>query len=587
MAAPAVELASEALYADAPAQVLDQQLPLAGDANASSAYGDHEAAAFEDDEHDRQSYPLGQSHTPLTSIPTLGQALLDGNTIDRKYVHSFLQVLADHSQFSDKYQHYEEDEYERKRKRKLRESERKMFFYAGQSVGGASGEKGKSARGKSASSGDSNKSGGANKKRRRKERERERERVLDKEERRQLAGSAPMLPTANSSPSDSSGRSSPFDSSPPTSIPAERASMPNMMPWNDRNAFYSASTASIPSMPSQVQHQHQQLHGVSSVHAASNLMRHRASMPHLPAQQRPTGYLHHSAPLHGNYSSASSFDFVPQTSPLSSSSSSYGYSSSPSPSPSHIVPIKAGDYAPSPPTYHHGQLSQAGHYHHHRHQLQQQQHQQQLHTDQYQHQQTRQSYPQYQQEHVLLEHQSHAGQLHFTAEEQPGELQLDDQWASCSISSSASASAEFSGSESFSSFGPYDPASLGVNAGGSGAANEGLTCADMAAAAASAVEGFMFLQHHHQHHQEESSPEGQQQASAGALGGSVMEDDDWLNSFFDCSVSPLLGGVAGSGGPTGNAGEGQCYPPATGGLDTSHIDSLFADVEAFYGRMVN
>jgi hypothetical protein len=48
MAAPAVEL-TEALYVEAPAQVLDQQLPLAGDANASSAYGDHEAAAFEDD----------------------------------------------------------------------------------------------------------------------------------------------------------------------------------------------------------------------------------------------------------------------------------------------------------------------------------------------------------------------------------------------------------------------------------------------------------------------------------------------------------------------------------------------------------
>jgi hypothetical protein len=30
------------------------------------------------------------------------QALIDGNNLDRKYVHSFLQVLADHSQFSDK-----------------------------------------------------------------------------------------------------------------------------------------------------------------------------------------------------------------------------------------------------------------------------------------------------------------------------------------------------------------------------------------------------------------------------------------------------------------------------------------------------
>jgi hypothetical protein len=574
MAAPAVEQATEALYAEAP---LDQQLPLASDANPT--YGDHEAAAFEDDEQDRQSYPLGQSHTPLTSIPTLGQALLDGNTIDRKYVHSFLQVLADHSQFSDKYQHYEEDEYERKRKRKLRESERKMFFYAGQSMGGASGEKGKSARGKSGS-GDKG-GGGANKKRRRKERERERERVLDKDERRQLAGSAPMLPTAHFSPSDSSDRSSPFNSSPPTSIPAERASMPNMtMPWNDRNAFYSSSgSASIPSMPSQVPHPH-------------GLMRHRASMPHIPAQPRATGYLHHSAPLHGNYSSASSsFDFVPQTSPLSLSSStgsSYVYSSSPSPSPSHIVPIKAGDYAPSPPTYHHGQLSQAGHYHHHQHHQQMQQQQQQM---QYQHpqqqQQQRQAYPQYhQQEQVLLEQ---IGPMHFTAEEQQGDLQLDDQWGSAS-SSSISTSAEFgaSGSESFSSFGPYDPASLGVNAGGPGAANEGLTCADMAAAAASAVEGFMFLQHHnqqqqhpHQHAQEESSPEGQQQAANGGLGGSVMEDDDWLNSFFDCAVSPLLGPTSGNGD--------QCYQQqqGTGGLDTNHIDSLFADVEAFYGRLVN
>ncbi len=49
---------------------------------------------------------------------------------NRKYVHSFLQVLADHSATSEKYLFYEEDEYEKRRKRRLRESERKMYFYA-------------------------------------------------------------------------------------------------------------------------------------------------------------------------------------------------------------------------------------------------------------------------------------------------------------------------------------------------------------------------------------------------------------------------------------------------------------------------
>jgi len=39
---------------------------------------------------------------PLLTGSLIVQALIDGNTIDRKYVHSFLQVLADHSQFSDK-----------------------------------------------------------------------------------------------------------------------------------------------------------------------------------------------------------------------------------------------------------------------------------------------------------------------------------------------------------------------------------------------------------------------------------------------------------------------------------------------------
>jgi len=42
----------------------------------------------------RQAFPLGQSHTPLTSTPTLGRALTDGNLNEVGFVNSFLQHLA-------------------------------------------------------------------------------------------------------------------------------------------------------------------------------------------------------------------------------------------------------------------------------------------------------------------------------------------------------------------------------------------------------------------------------------------------------------------------------------------------------------
>jgi len=405
-----------------------------------------------DEDEDRQSYPLGQSHTPLTSIPTLGQALIDGNNIDRKYVHSFLQVLADHSQFSDKYQHYVEDEYERKRKRKLRESERKMFFYAGQSASGGSGDKSKR---KPSSADKGAGSSTSNKKRRRKERERERERVLDKDSRRQLSGSAPLMTSmalGSSLDSASSRSSSPFNSPPTAGLSAERAgSMPNM-PWSassDRNAFYSTSVPS--GMPA---HPAQDIHQMSSVQAASQLMRPRASMPHLPTQQyHPRGHssvgaypLHQSASAH--FSPSSSYDFMSQPSPLSSSSSSASFASSyhftsPAPSPaSHIVPIKATDYAPSPPTYHHP-------LHH-----QQQHHQQQSYASYYQ----PQPQPPVQRYHQqpLLANSMPAEMLleayggHFTAEEQPNDTPLDETWTSSSSISSSMSSSEISGSESFS-----------------------------------------------------------------------------------------------------------------------------------------
>lgn len=571
---------------DMPQHQLDQR-----HADAPEVVDDHlqaEASTTgQEEDEDRQSYPLGQSHTPLTSIPTLGQALIDGNNLDRKYVHSFLQVLADHSQFSDKYQHYEEDEYERKRKRKLRESERKMFFYAGQSAnGGGSGDKSKRKAAASVDKGGS--SGGAsvsNKKRRRKERERERERVLDKDARRQLSGSAPMMMSMAGQRSQSS---SPFNS-PPTiagTPSAERTgsmpNMPNMPQWsaaqNDRNAsFYSASVPSA--MPSHAQdmtglhhqphhHPHQVL---SSVQAASHLMRHRASMPQLPTQQhqylqRPGGYLHLSA---GHYSPSSSFDYMPQQSPLSSSLSSsasssvYYTSPAPSPSPaSHIVPIRANDYAPSPPTYHHPQHRQVA--------------MQQSSYASYYQRQPLQRYPHQQAllatslpAEIMLD--AYGG--HLTAEEQPNDATLDDEsWTSSSISASSSGELS-SGSESFSCFGPFDPAAIGgATAGDDG---EDLACADMASAAAAAVESFMLANQHQQHLKEESSPEGAQQQA----GGGVAVDEDWFNSFFSDTVgSPLLGGQ------TGDVPDGaQCYPA----LDSSHIDSLFADVEAYYGRLVN
>jgi hypothetical protein len=480
------------------------------------------------------------------------------------------------------YQHYEEDEYERKRKRKLRESERKMFFYAGQSAnGGGSGDKSKR---KAASSVDkgSGGSGGAsvsNKKRRRKERERERERVLDKDARRQLSGSAPMMmPMAGQR-----NQSSSFDSPPPMggNISAERTgsmpNLPNMPHWaaaqNDRNAsFYSASVPS--GMPSHAQdmtglhHQHQ---GLSSVQAASHLMRHRASMPQLPTQQhqypqRPGGYLHLSA---GHFSPSSSFDYMPQQSPLSSSlsssASSSAYYTSPAPSPSpaaHIVPIRADDYAPSPPTYHHPQhrqvAMQQSSYASYYQPLRRYPHQQPLLAT---------SLP----AEVMLD--AYGG--HLTAEEQPNDATLDESWTSSSISASSSGELS-SGSESFSCFGPFDPAALGgANAGDDG---EDLACADMASAAAAAVENFMFAnQHQHELHlKEESSPEGAQQHASGG----VAVDEDWFNSFFSDPVgSPLLGGQTGDVGPDA----AQCYPA----LDPSHIDALFSDVEAYYGRLVN
>jgi hypothetical protein len=45
----------------------------------------------------RQAFPLGQSHTPLTSMPTLGRALTDGNLNEVGFVNSFLQHLAQQS----------------------------------------------------------------------------------------------------------------------------------------------------------------------------------------------------------------------------------------------------------------------------------------------------------------------------------------------------------------------------------------------------------------------------------------------------------------------------------------------------------
>jgi hypothetical protein len=492
------------------------------------------------------------------------------------------------------YQHYEEDEYERKRKRKLRESERKMFFYAGQGAsGGASGDKSKRKTSSVDKGAGSNST--CNKKRRRKERERERERVLDKDSRRQLSGSAPLMmsmPLGSSLDSASSRSSSPFNSPPTAGLSAERAgSMPNM-PWtaaSDRTAFYSTSVPS--GMPA---HAAQDIHQMSSVQAASQLMRPRASMPQLPTQQQyhPRSHssvgaypLHHSASAHAShYSPSSSYDFMPQPSPLSSSSSSSSFASSgssyhftsPAPSPaSHIVPIKATDYAPSPPTYHHP-------LHHHQPQPQHHQHHQQSYASYYQPQAQR-----YQQQQPLANSmpaemllEAYGG--HFTAEEQPNDTPLDESWtSSSSISSSISSggSGELSGSESFSCFGPFDPAALGSTVDGGDL--EGLACADMASAAAAAVESFIFNQHQQpQHLKMESSPEGQHQAGA---------DEDWFNSFFDCATvgSPLLGlggGVGGNGPVEGADGGGaQCYPT----IDSTHLDSLFADVESYYGRMVN
>lgn len=42
----------------------------------------------------RQTFPLGQQHVPLTSIPTLGHALLEGKPADIDYVNLVLQSLA-------------------------------------------------------------------------------------------------------------------------------------------------------------------------------------------------------------------------------------------------------------------------------------------------------------------------------------------------------------------------------------------------------------------------------------------------------------------------------------------------------------
>ncbi len=60
----------------------------------------------------RQAFPLGQAHTPLTSIPTLGQALTEGNPNEINYVNSFLQILAQHAKTDKEYEEEEEEEEE-------------------------------------------------------------------------------------------------------------------------------------------------------------------------------------------------------------------------------------------------------------------------------------------------------------------------------------------------------------------------------------------------------------------------------------------------------------------------------------------
>lgn len=78
----------------------------------------------------RQAFPLGQSHTPLTSMPTLGRALTDGNLNEVGFVNSFLQHLAQQSGPDREDDSDEDAKYEEEDEEAAREYEDDEDYYA-------------------------------------------------------------------------------------------------------------------------------------------------------------------------------------------------------------------------------------------------------------------------------------------------------------------------------------------------------------------------------------------------------------------------------------------------------------------------
>jgi hypothetical protein len=66
----------------------------------------------------RQAFPVGQTYVPLTAVPTLGRALVDGSENEVSYINSFLHHLAQNKEIDDKEMEDLDDSRRRKRKSK-------------------------------------------------------------------------------------------------------------------------------------------------------------------------------------------------------------------------------------------------------------------------------------------------------------------------------------------------------------------------------------------------------------------------------------------------------------------------------------